>query len=75
MFKKTVRYYHLNSNARFSKKYPNTKVEDIFKKDPDYLLYCRDVINVAFAEEVNVILNMYKNNKEKRNIKKVTCFK
>ena len=75
MYKKVVRTYHLNSNARFSKKYPNKKVEDIFSSDPDYLLYCFEKIGVLFSEEVQTKLKAYKENKDRRNIKKVTCFK
>ena len=75
MFKRVVKTYHSNSWATFSKKYPNTRVEDIFAKDPDYLLYCFEKLGVAFSDDVKQKLSAYKTNKEKRNIKKVTCFK
>jgi len=75
MFKRNPKTFHLNSHAIFSKKYPKKRVDEIFKVDPDYLLYCYEEIKVLFAEEVVTMLTTYKTQKEKRNIKRVTCFK
>ena len=74
-YKKTISYFHLNSRAVFSKKYPKKRVEEIFKIDPDYLLYIFEKTDIGFAEEVTIMLEAYKKNKAGRGITKVTCFK
>lgn len=66
---------HLDSFAKFSKKYRGKRVGEILRIDPDYLLFIMKKTEVKFSPEVVQILDATAKDKEVRGITKTTCFK
>lgn len=68
--------FHMNTKAEFSKKYDsNLSVQQIWEKDPDYIVWCIETLKLPIAGDLSKSVEAYKKGKEQRGITKVTCFK
>lgn len=67
--------FNLDTWATFSKKYKGKRCKEIFDIDPDYLCFCIDAMKLKVGKDLQEKIENFKKRKDKKGIKKVTCFK
>ena len=69
--------YSMDSRMRISKKYPNMTCREIFKIDPDYLLFFKNSqsAQIKFVGELKEKLENFEKVKKSRGVTKVSRFK